>query len=91
MLLSGCASIVEGRSQTILVNTNPAGANCTFVRNNEPAGSVAATPNSILLEKTKYDLIIKCDKPGYDEATYFNKSGIDNWVFGNILIGGLIG
>jgi hypothetical protein len=91
MILSGCASIIEGRSEQILVNTSPDGASCSFVRNNEPIGTVTPTPNSIMIEKTKYDIMIKCNKPGYDEATYFGKSGIDDWVFGNILFGGLIG
>ena len=91
MGLTGCASIVDGHTEQILVNTNPSGAVCSFVRNNEPLGSVRPTPNSILVEKTKYDIIIKCNKPGYSEATYFSKSGEDNWVFGNILIGGLVG
>ena len=89
--LSGCASIVDGTSERISVNTNPSGATCTFVRNNESIGWVRPTPNTIMVEKTKYDIVIKCNKPGYGEATYLSKSGIDNWVFGNILIGGLIG
>ncbi len=89
--LSGCASIVDGRSEQLLVNTSPDGATCTFVRNNEPIGSLGPTPNSILIEKTKHDIVIKCNKPGYDEATFINKSGEDSWVYGNIAIGGLIG
>ena len=28
--LAACSSVIEGTSQEILVNTNPAGANCTF-------------------------------------------------------------
>lgn len=89
--LSGCASIVEGHTQQILVNTSPADASCAFVRNNEPIGVVTPTPNSIVIEKTKHDIIIKCDKPGYEQATFFNKSDVDGWVFGNIVLGGLIG
>ena len=89
--LAGCSSIIEGRSPEITINTNPPDASCTLVRNNLPIGTVSPTPSSILVEKTKYDITIKCDKDGYQEATYFNKSGVAGATFGNIVLGGGIG
>lgn len=89
--LAGCASIVDGRSQEIVINTNPSGATCSLTRNDMPIGSVSPTPSAILIEKTKYDIIIKCNKEGYQEATYFNKSGSAGSTFGNIVLGGGIG
>jgi len=56
-----------------------------------PIGTVSPTPGGILIEKTKYDIIIKCNKDGYQEATYFNKSGSAAATFGNIVLGGGIG
>jgi hypothetical protein len=89
--LAGCSSIIEGRSQEIVININPPGATCTLVRNDMPIGTVSPTPSAVLIEKTKYDIIIKCDKDGYEQATYFNKSGAAGATVGNIVLGGGIG
>lgn len=89
--LAACSSIIEGRSQEIVVNTNPSGATCTLERNGMPIGTVSPTPSGVLIEKTKYDITVKCNKEGYQEATYFNKSGAAGATFGNIVLGGGIG
>ena len=91
MALCGCSSIIEGRSQEIVLNTNPAGASCTLLRNGSPIGTVSPTPSAILIEKTKYDILIKCNKEGFQEATYMNKSGAAGATVGNIILGGGIG
>ena len=89
--LSGCASIVEGTSQEILVNTNPVGATCDFVREGNVIAKVANTPGGVTIKKTKHDITLKCTKEGYQEATYLNHSGAAGATFGNIILGGGIG
>ena len=91
VLLSGCASIVEGRSQQMTVNTNPNGASCVFMRQGLPVATVEPTPNSVYIEKNKYDITVECSKDGYQKATYFNHSGTAGATWGNIVLGGLIG
>jgi len=91
LLLPACATIIDGRSQEIMVNTNPPGADCDLVRNNEVVGDIPKTPGSVYIEKTKYDLTIKCNKTGYEAATYMDKSGSAGATWGNIVLGGLIG
>jgi len=92
--LSGCATLVgEGSSQTISVMSTPPGATCIFYRQGEPIGTVQ-TPGNLVVSRRKYDITIKCNKAGYDEASYFNKSGLSGMVAGNIaadllLTGGL--
>lgn len=89
---SGCSTIIEGTSQIITVNTNPSGATCALERMPEGViGQIANTPAGVTIKKTKYDIVIKCNKPGYQEATYFNKSGAAGATFGNIVAGGGIG
>ena len=90
-LLSACASIVEGTSQNILVNTNPPGAECGLYRKGLRIATVASTPGSALVNKTKNDIWIVCGKAGYQQATYFNHSGIAGGTFGNIVLGGGVG
>ncbi len=74
-----------------MVNTNPPAATCTLSRNGEPVATISPTPGSAYIEKTKYDIIISCKKPGYETATYLNHSGAAGATFGNIVLGGGIG
>jgi hypothetical protein len=89
ILLSGCASIFEGTTQRISVNTTPAGARCTFWKNGALIGDIAATPGSVTIRKSRDDLFIVCDKPGYASATFVNKSGLAMATIANVLTAGL--
>ncbi len=81
---SACASLVgEGSSQTIAIMTNPSGATCNLTRHGENIGKVE-TPGNIVVKRRKYDITIKCDKPGYAQAEYVNKSGLSSMVAGNV-------
>ena len=90
-LLGGCASIIEGTNQRILVNTNPSGADCGLYRKGIKLGTITQAPGSTLVDKTKNNIWIVCVKPGYQAATYLDKSGIAGGTFGNIIAGGGIG
>jgi len=87
----GCSTIVEGRSQEIMVNTNPPNASCTLKRKDETLGTINPTPGSLYVEKTKYDILVTCNKRGYETATYLNHSGAAGATFGNIILGGGVG
>jgi hypothetical protein len=89
VLLGGCASIFEGTTQQISVNTTPAGARCTFWKNGSLIADIASTPGAVTIRKSKDDLFIVCDKPGYASATFVNKSGLAMATFANILTAGL--
>jgi hypothetical protein len=89
--LAGCSSIVDGTSQNIVVNTNPPGATCGLYRENINIGTIAATPGSVLVQKTKHDITMLCVLNGYQQASHFNKSGVAGATVGNILLGGGIG
>jgi hypothetical protein len=91
-VLSGaCSTIIEGRNQQIVVNTNPAGADCGLYRQGLRIATVQNAPGSALIEKTKYDIWVVCVKQGYQQATYFNHSGVAGATVGNIILGGGIG
>ncbi len=91
LLLTACSSIIEGTSQEILVNTNPPGASCDFVRQENVIANIPSTPGGVTVKKTKYDIKILCKKEGYIDAVYLNHSGSAGATFGNIVAGGLIG
>lgn len=91
LLLPACASIIDGHTQAIAVNTSPPKADCTLNRLGTPVGQIDSTPGSVVIEKSRDDIHIICTKDGYEGFNYINKSGTDGWVFGNIIFGGIIG
>ena len=91
ILLSGCASVIEGRSQEVVVKTDPEGSSCTLVRKDTPLGTISPTPGMVYLEKTKDNISIKCSKSGYADVSYTLESKYpeNNWLY--ILVGGPVG
>jgi hypothetical protein len=85
MLLMSCATIVSGRSQKVSVNTNPDEAIVTV------NGMVQKSPCSFTLDRTTPSYQVKIEKVGYKTVTLAIKRGINGWVFGNIIFGGIIG
>jgi len=83
--LQGCATVFEGTSQDITVVTNPPDASCVFNRENLPIATIPHTPGTATIRKTKYDIIIKCNKTGYQEASYLNHSGVTAVIAANIV------
>ena len=72
--LGGCATAIEGTSQDISVVTNPAGATCVLERDGKTIGTVQATPGISRIEKSRYDITIRCNKEGFQEAVLLDKS-----------------
>ncbi|HCX68223.1 hypothetical protein [Parvibaculum sp.] len=89
--LSACSSIIEGTSQEILVNTNPAGANCSLMREGVSIARINPTPGAATIKKTKHDITIECTKSGYSDVAYLNHSDVAGATVGNVLLGGGIG
>ena len=89
--LSGCATIIDGTSQQVMVNTNPSGADCGLYRQGERIATVQDTPGNALVQKTKNPIWIACVKSGYQPASYMDGSGLADASFGNIVAGGIIG
>ena len=90
-LLSGCATLTKGTSQTVTVNTDPTGATCTLTRDAQPLAVVNPTPGSIPISKGAGTVAIICKRSGYLEAAGAMTSEFQAMTFGNILFGGLIG
>jgi len=84
MGLSGCATVFEGTSQDVAVNTNPPGARCEFMRNGMAIGTIESTPAVLSVQKRKYDIMITCNKAGYSSGTYLNHSGTSAAIAGNV-------
>ena len=73
------------------MDTNPSGADCNLIREGVSIARVGPTPGAVTVKKTKHDITVLCDKPGYQQATYLNHSGVAGATIGNIILGGGIG
>ena len=83
-ILSGCATVFDGTSQEISVVSNPPGATCVFERQGYEVGRIVSTPGTANIRKNKYDLLIRCNKPGYAETSYLNHSGTTATIAANV-------
>src|SRR5579864_8626024 len=88
--LSGCATIVEGTTQSVSVSTTPEeGAQCTLV--NSQGTWYLTTPGITTVHKTKTDLKVICDKPGFGEGHAVALSHFGAMTAGNVIAGGVVG
>lgn len=87
--LPACASITKGSTQSILVETSPAGAECRL--SNESGQWVAnPTPQSVVVKKARGPITVSCTK-GKLAGGASVESTTEAAAFGNILAGGIIG
>ena len=94
VLLSGCASIVDGSNQSLSVATisssgDVPGASCEL--NSNKGTWFVTTPGSVTVHRGYDALNVKCTKDGYEPAVQMAKSSTKGMTFGNILFGGVIG
>ena len=84
---SGCATIATGggEDQAVRVSSLPKGAD-VYV-NDERVGK---TPMSVRLPRKDVHQV-RVEKAGYQPYERELKSGLNGWMFGNIILGGLIG
>lgn len=84
-LLTGCATVIKGRTQTVPVSSDPTGAE--IIVNQIPMG---VTPSQLELRR-KDDHLITLRKDGYAPASVPVLKSVGGAVWGNILAGGIIG
>ncbi len=69
-VLSGCASITQGTSQTIIFNLEPKETVCVVSRDGEgQLATITTTNNTVSVSKDKDDILVACKAPGYKPST----------------------
>jgi hypothetical protein len=96
LLLTGCASILDGGSKTIQINSNPEGAKVTISNKEGKEIFVQTTPTIVSLERSSgffegEDYTLSFEEAGYLPYETHVQSTLDDWYIGNVLFGGLIG
>jgi len=82
---NGCATILNGTTQTIPVSSIPSGARVIA-----DGSQVCVTPCSVELAR-KHDHLLVFEKRGYENVSVGIKHSLGGAVAGNILLGGFIG
>jgi len=90
MFLANCASFLSDSSQPLTVVTPDCpGATCTLT-NSKGSFHVKETPATISVRKAYGDLQVSCSKGEFKHEQAFESSAIGA-MYGNILVGGIIG
>ncbi len=85
LLGGGCATIVDGTDQKVPVTSNPPGANVMV-----DGGSTVTTPTDLKLSRREaHSLLISM--PGYHSERVSMKRELSGAIFGNIILGGIVG
>nr|WP_314896682.1 PEGA domain-containing protein [uncultured Flavobacterium sp.] len=85
LLMSSCATVMSGSKQNVKFDSNPSTASI-FIDEVE----VGKTPFEIkLTRKSEHTVLIKLE--GYQTYQTTLTKKLNGWIFGNILVGGLIG
>jgi hypothetical protein len=89
-VVSGCATVIEGTTQSISVASTPVqGAQCALT--NSQGTWYATTPGSVTVHKTKTDLDVTCTKDGYQPGHVVAAARFAKTTAGNLIAGGLVG
>jgi len=95
IVLSACASVTKGTTQSVLVSTpGLEGASCSLVQG--PVGKAGRTyhvmtPGSVAVDRSRHPLDVRCTKEGYAEGHKLVHPGFEAMTLGNVLIGGVVG
>lgn len=89
VLLSGCASVVSDNDTTTYIHTVPETARCDL--RGEEFERVINTPGSISLPSKAAPVSVTCTAAGYKPTNATLDTSVDGWIFGNIILGGIIG
>ncbi len=83
--LYGCATIINRTKQSVFLQSDPPGATAIL-----DGLMRVQTPASVKLKRGK-DHYITFEKEGYKQENVVIDHELSGWVWGNILVGGLIG
>jgi len=95
-LLSGCASIVSGRTATVELDSTPSDARVVIRDKHGKQVLTTQTPASVeLRRKDRYfwpaQYTATFEKPGYEPKEVVIRSTVNPWVVGNVVFGGPLG
>lgn len=96
MSASGCASIINGRTATVKIDSRPSEAQVVIRDKRGDTVLTTQTPATVELKRkdkfiwpAKYTATI--EKPGFQPKTVAIDQTVNPWILGNVVFGGVIG
>ena len=89
--LGGCATLVNGTTQDVAIETQPEGAACKVDRQGATVASVDPTPGKVKLPRRAEVLVLTCTRDGFEPSKEAITSTFSGVTFGNLLLGGVVG
>jgi hypothetical protein len=93
IFLAGCATIVSGAHQDVVITSSPNSADVSISRvvaGMDQVEYTGMTPATVPLER-KFEYVLSVMMDGYEPATVILENGLNGWIWGNLLFGGPIG
>lgn len=93
LLLTSCAAVTTGTSQSLTVVTEPAGAQCKLTRGERATlvAMVSQTPSTLRIDKSGDLMTIECTREGHEVTRTYLEPDFQAMTLGNAIIGGGIG
>jgi PEGA domain-containing protein len=85
LFAAGCGTVVNGTTESVVISSEPEGAMITV--DNQPRGP---TPNTVELSR-KAIHTVQLQKPGYVPYQATINQSSSNWIWGDVLFGGILG
>jgi hypothetical protein len=89
-LATACATVTNGTTQPINIDSDPQAADCTLSREGVTLGSVT-TPAPLTIRRHASTIHVVCRKAGYEDGRIVMNSRYETASAGNFLLGGVIG
>jgi hypothetical protein len=97
-LMTGCATIVGDKEQTVTINSSPSNANVLITDERSMPVHSGTTPTTVQLRKSDGSYFggktytVEISKDGFESRSMMINSSPNGWyIGGNLLFGGLIG
>jgi hypothetical protein len=84
--LGGCATIIEGTTQSIRVEVVPDNGSCDVMREGEVIGKSVPGQRDVPVAKSYYDLVFSCSAPGYDPKSENLASALSPYTVASALL-----
>jgi hypothetical protein len=87
MSISGCASITQGTTQTLMFNLEPKEVRCVLSRDGDgQIGVITQSQNTISVSKDKDDIWVKCVADGYKPSSLKISSSASGAAIGGAVL-----
>ena len=88
--IAGCATVLDGYTQSITLQTEPQGATCDLTRAGKFLGRIV-TPGSLTIRRGRNDVVLTCTRPGSQTVQLTLVSTFTGTTVGNVVSWGPIG